>query len=153
MIRKLCGCWNTRICIRTARGLETSDIIQFRRGLPQGDALCPRLFTMCINPISWMLKATEGYRLSKPIGKVVSHLLYIDDLKIFAASKGKLKRVMDRVRMAMRDIGLEWNESKCSVAHVKRGLLNAEPESAGVNENDFIKSLFDGSHYKFLGAR
>ena len=73
-----------------------------------------------------MLKATEGYRLSKPIRKAVTHLLYIDDLKIFAASREKLRRAMAAVRGAMKDIGLEWNERQCSVAHVKRGTL--EPE-------------------------
>ena len=72
---------------------ESSDIIQFRRDLQQGDALCARLLTMCINPILWMLEATEAYRLFKQIGKAISRLLYIDDLKIFAASKEKLKRV------------------------------------------------------------
>ena len=101
-----------------------------------------------------MLKATEGYRLSKPIGKAISHVLifYIDDLKIFARSKEKLKRVMDRVRVVMRDIGLEWNESKCSVVHVRRGILNAESENGGASKNESIKSLSDGSHYKSLGA-
>ena len=59
---------------------------------------------------------------------------------------------MDRVRVAMRDIGLEWNESKCSVVHVKRGRLNAESKSARISKNDSIKSLSDGSHYMFLGA-
>ena len=86
----------------------------------------PRLFTLCISPVSLMLKATEDYRLSKPIGKAVTHLLYIDDLKIFAASREKLRRAMAAVMGAMKHIGLEWNEKKCSVAHVKRGAL--EPE-------------------------
>ena len=89
VINKLSASWNTRISVRTAQGVETSEVITFRRGLPQGDALCPRLFTLCISPVSWMLKATEGYRLSKPIGKAVTHLLYIDDLKIFAASRDR----------------------------------------------------------------
>ena len=57
------------------------------KGLPQGDALCPRLFTLCLNPVAWRLRATEGYRLSKPIGVKVTDLLYIDDLKVFAASE------------------------------------------------------------------
>ena len=69
VIHKLSAGWNTRISVRTAQGVETSEVITFRRGLPQGDALCVLL----------MLKATEGYRLSKPIGKAVTHLLYIDD--------------------------------------------------------------------------
>ena len=54
-----------------------------------------------------MLKANEGYRLSKPIGKAVTHLLYIDDLKTFAASREKLRKAMAAVRGAMKDIGLE----------------------------------------------
>ena len=75
VINKLSASWNTRISVRTVQGVETSEVIIFRRGLPQGVALCPRLFTLCISPVSWMLKATEGYRLSKPIGKAVTHLL------------------------------------------------------------------------------
>ena len=152
VITKLSASWNTRISVRTAQGVETSEVITFRRGLPQGDALCPRLFTLCINPVSWMLKATEGCRLSKPIGKAVTHLLYIDDFKIFAASRDKLRRAMAAVRGAMKDIGLEWNERKCSVAHVKRGTLEPEEsESAGDSERE-VKSLSEGSHYKFLGV-
>ena len=56
------------------------------------------------------------------------------------------------MRVAMKDIGLEWTESKCSVVHVRRGILNAESEKGGVSENEPIKSSSDGSHYKFLGA-
>ena len=53
----------------------------------------------------------------------------------------------------MKDIGLEWSERKCSVAHVKRGTLEPEEsESAGDSEREVFKSLADGSHYKFLGV-
>ena len=61
----------------------------FKRVLPQRDALCARLFTLCINSISWMLSATEGYRISAPIGQKITHLLYIDDLTFYAASEEK----------------------------------------------------------------
>ena len=67
-IRKLCASWNTRVVATTRQGRETSRKIRFMKGLPQGDALCPRLFTLCLNPVAWRLRATEGYRLSKPIG-------------------------------------------------------------------------------------
>ena len=77
-VTKLAKAWNTRIVTRTKLGMEMSETIKFRRGLPQGDSLCLCLFTICLNPISWKLKATEGYRLSKPIDTKVTHLLYID---------------------------------------------------------------------------
>ena len=39
--------------------------IRFLKGLPQGDALCPRLFTVCLNPIASKISASKGYKLSK----------------------------------------------------------------------------------------
>ena len=103
VIRKLCASWNTRVVTTTRQGRETSRKISFMKGLSQGDALCPRLFTLCLNPVAWRLWATEGYRLSKPIGVKVTDLLYIDDLKVFAASKSKLNRVLKETRGAIRD--------------------------------------------------
>ena len=50
------------------------------------------------NPIAWKLKASEGYRLSKPISAKITDLLYIDDLKIYAASEAKLEWIMKGVR-------------------------------------------------------
>ena len=105
----------------TRYGREASEIIKFRKGLPQGNALCPRLFTVCLTWIAWRIGASEGYRLSKPIGTTITDLLYIDDLKIFAASESKLSSVMNSVRAVMEDVGLIWNPKKCAVAHFKRG--------------------------------
>ena len=51
-VERLCRSWNTRIVAHTKQGHETSQVIHFNKGLPQGDALCSRLFTMCINPIA-----------------------------------------------------------------------------------------------------
>ena len=93
----------------------------------------------------------EGYRISKPIGQKITHLLYIDDLKMYAASEEKLTRVAKKVKCCMRDIGLHWNERKCSVAHVKRGNLKWDSESMCVGEEEVIECLKQGSHYKFLG--
>ena len=73
--------------------------------------------TVCLNPVAWKIRAAEGYRTSKPINNKVTGLLYIDDLKIFAASESKL----ERVKSSMEDVGLKWNPKNCVVAHVKRG--------------------------------
>ena len=124
--------------------METSDVIHFNKRLPQGDALCPRLFTLCLNPVSGKLKASEGYKLSKPINGKITHLLYIDDMKIYAASEAAMA--------AMADIGLDFNEKKCAIAHVKRGVLDSRPNSTHVGESQIIESLKEGENYKFLGV-
>ena len=82
---------------------EKSEMIKFNRDLPQGDALCPRLFTLCMNSIAWKVRATEGHMLSRPISIRVTDLLYIDDLKIFAASESKLNTVLKSTKSAMED--------------------------------------------------
>ena len=94
MVSTLCAIWNTCIVVTTKQGRETSDLIKFNMGLPQGDALCPRLFTICLNPVAWQLKASEGYKLSKLISAKITDILYIDDLKVFAAWTTKMTRVL-----------------------------------------------------------
>ena len=146
-VERLCRSWNTRIVAHKKKGHETSQIIHFKKGLPQGDALCPRLFTMCINPIAWNLKATDGYKLSKPIEGKITHLLCVDDMKVFVASQNKLDRVVKVTKTAMEDIGLIWNEKKCSIAHIKKGVL----DSTNHNDRQSITNLKDGENYRFLG--
>lgn len=48
VIRNICASWNTTIAILTKQGNGTSSIIKFNKGLLRRDALCPRLFTLCL---------------------------------------------------------------------------------------------------------
>ena len=86
VVRKLCVVWNTRIVANIKVDNKTSPVISFNRGLPQGDALCPHLFMLCLNPVAWKLHFTKGYRPSRQVGYKVTDLLYIYDLKVFVAS-------------------------------------------------------------------
>ena len=105
-----------------------------------------------MNPIAWKLQASEGYRLSKPINTKITDLLYVDDLKVYAASEAKLKVVLREVQAAMGDIGLLWNERKCAVVNVKRGCLQELAPGLKIDEQQLIKSLTEDSQYKFLGV-
>ena len=48
-------CWNTRIVVRKKQGCEQTNIIRFTKGLPHGDALCLKLFTLFLNSLAWMM--------------------------------------------------------------------------------------------------
>ena len=74
MMEKLANCLNTTVVAQTTQGKEISPTIRFKKGLPQGDALCPMLFILCLNPIAWKVRATEGYRLSKPISRAWTNI-------------------------------------------------------------------------------
>ena len=67
VMEKLANSWNTIIVAQTTQGKEISPTVRFKKGLSQGDALCPMLFILCLNPIPWKVRPTEGYRLSKAI--------------------------------------------------------------------------------------
>ena len=47
-------------------------------------------------------------------------MLYVDDMKVFAASQSKLDRVLKVTKTAVEDIGVIWNENKCSIAHIRK---------------------------------
>ena len=151
LIDRLSAKWNTRVTVRAKQGVETSERLMFGKGLPQGDAFFLKLFTLCLKPIAWKLRATEGYGLSKLIGAKITDLLYVDDLKVYAASEGKLERVLRETGVAMEDAGLQWNEKKCAVVHVKRGCLQESPD-ARCGEQELVKSLKEDSQYKFRGV-
>ena len=108
LIQKRAASWNTGIVITTEMGRERSNVIRFRSDLPQDDALCPTLFTLYLNPIAGRLRATDGYKLSRPISLKVTHFLYIDDLKIFAASAAKPDRASDEYDKTGN--GMCWTE-------------------------------------------
>ena len=148
----MCVSWNNRVVATTRQGRETSRKIRFMKGLPQGDALCPRLFKLWLNPAAWCLRATEGYRLPKPIGVKVTDLLYIDDLKVFAASESKLNRKLKETRGEIQDIGLHWNQKRCSVVHVKREAQVLDESGMRMDETTTITARGEGKHHKFLGV-
>ena len=93
----------------------------------------------------------ESYRLSKSISTKITHLLYIDDMKLFAASENKLKRVMTVAKNGMESTGLKWNEKKCAVIHVKRGQVGQGSADMKIADRKPIKSLDQHNTYKFLG--
>ncbi|PFX28868.1 Retrovirus-related Pol polyprotein from type-1 retrotransposable element R2 [Stylophora pistillata] len=153
VIKHLSASWITKIVATTKQGSEKSTTIRFHKGLPQGDALCPRLFKLCLNPVAWILNATEGYRLSKPLSTRITNLLYVDDMKVFAASETKLNQVLRSTCTAMQDMGLHWNSKKCSVIHVRRGKQVEDAKDVKLNETSVVKNLESGSNYKFLGIK
>ena len=142
VVTKLCNSWNTKIVTTTKIGPEVSDVIHFNRGLPQGDSLCLRLFTICLNPVAWKLHVDS---LNQSVPKSHIYLLYIDDLKVFAASTQKLRTVMKSTRTAIQDIGLEWNPKKCSVVNIKRGVKVADEQGMTFDESIVVKCLEEGS--------
>ena len=60
---------------------------KIQRGIFQGDALSPLLFIIAMIPLNHILrKGTAGYKLRRSQEKI-NHLMYIDDIKLFAKNE------------------------------------------------------------------
>jgi len=81
----------------------------------EGDALSPLLFVMCLFPLSDQLRnLNKGFHVDDI---VVSHLLYLDDLKLYAKSSEAL---VTTVRLFS---SMEFGFNKCAHSMIKRGNL------------------------------
>ena len=74
---------------------------------------------MTIDPLSKILKRKNiGYNLGKVRGErnaqeLISHLLFMDDLKLYADSDEKLNELVQTVHNFSKDICMEFGLDKC----------------------------------------
>ena len=100
--------WNTLL---TVNG-QILGQVRIQRGIFQGDSLSPLLFVAALIPLTIILKQL-GYQISKNTAKI-SHLLYMDDLKLYGKSTAELESLLNSVRTFSNDISMEFGLDKCA---------------------------------------
>lgn len=124
--------------------------IKIRRGIYQGDSLSPLWFCLALNPLSAMLNDTAyGFRLDlKEGGSKLSHLLFMDDIKLYAENPKQLKSLITNVKTFSDDIQMAFGLDKCAEVHVTKGKLTSHAE----NTRDF-EQMSPEETYKYLGIQ
>jgi len=90
--KKVMTYWRTRMCLHTENKLMETDDIKIQCGIFQGDSLSPLLFCICMISLTEQLnRLNTGYEGHTTKTKI-SHLLYMDDLKLIAKSKEELQK-------------------------------------------------------------
>ena len=73
--------------------------VNIQRGIIQGDALSPLLFVIVMMPLNHILrKCTGGNELTKSKEKI-NHLMFMDDIKLFAKNEKELETQIQAVRI------------------------------------------------------
>ena len=82
-------------------------VVNIERGIFQGDELLPLLFVITIIPLTSALKTTkQGYEFANN-GEKINHLLYMDDLKLYAKNEKELDSLVQTDRVFSNDIGMD----------------------------------------------
>ena len=109
--------WKT---VLTSGGMALGQV-EIRRVICQGDSLSPLLFTVIMLPLTLVLrKMRAGYKLAKHM-KPINHLLFMDDLKLYGASKDQLDSPVQVVRIFSQDVKMSFGLDKCAVLEMRRG--------------------------------
>jgi len=142
--------WTITLEVQTSDTKETIGPIRLNQGILQGDSFCVRLFTICLNPLAWFLRGTEGYTLSHVTKEKITHLLYVDDLKTYHKSPDKAMLMARTLKTMFEDIGLQWGLDKCAAVNIQRGKI-CPTTNINLNESEELKMLEETDQYKFLG--
>lgn len=147
--------WNTTINLSHANGQITIPNVKIQRGIFQGDSLSPLLFCLALDPLSKLLKQHNiGYDLSrgrtKKNNKKINHLLFMDDLKLYADSDEKLHQLIQTVHSFSTDIHMEFGLDKCNKCTIRKGKKVAST-NIELDRHNTIEDLDNDSSYKYLG--
>ena len=95
-----------------------------KRNISRG--LSPLLFCIALTPLTNELnKADCGYQLHGTERKI-SHLLYMDDLKLLGRNEDGLKNGMKTVQTVIKDTHLNFGLEKCARICLKRGSVQSK---------------------------
>ena len=97
----------TRMCLHAENKLIETEDMKIQCGIFRGDSLSPLLFCICLIPLTEQLnRLNTGYEEHRTKTKI-SHLLYMDDLKLIAKSEEELQKQIKQLKPSA--MILIWN--------------------------------------------
>jgi hypothetical protein len=93
-----------------------------------------------------------GYKLNERTNVMLTNLLYIDDLKLFASTPEKLHSLISLVQKFSEDINMTFGTSKCAIIHINKGKF-IHGTQYQLKQNNFIWCLEENQTYKYLGIQ
>ena len=111
--------WKIRMRLHTENKLIETDDIKIQCEIYQGDSLSPLLFCICLIPLTEQLnKVNTGYEKHTMKTKI-SHLLYMDDLKLIAKSEEEFQKQIQTLKTFSDDIHMEFGLENVPRLHLR----------------------------------
>jgi len=118
--------WNRRLILKIKQEAMQSQPIQIRRGIFQGDSLSPLLFCIAPIPLTNELNRADCGRQVHGTESKISHLLYMDDLKLLGRNENDLNNEMKIVQTISKHINRDFGLEKCARMCLKRGSVQSK---------------------------
>ena len=101
-------------------------------------------------PLNHILrKCTAGYKLSR-LQEKINHLMYMDDIKLFAKNEKELETLIHAVRIYSQDIGMAFGIEKSAMLIMKSGKRHIT-DGMELPNHDKIRTFGEKETYKYLG--
>ena len=142
------GQWKTSITLPHCDGQIKTDLFEINTGIFQEDSPSGLLFILSLLPLTWLLaRSNLGYRMSQ---NIISHLLFMDDLKLYASNDQQLNQMIAIVKTFSDDIRMQFGIEKCNKITIVKGKIKPSGNII-LNNGELLKSLEPHQHYKYLG--
>ena len=97
-------------------------------------------------PLNHILrKCKAGYKLSRSHEKI-NHLMYMDDIKLFAKNEKELETLILAVKIYSQDRGMEFGIEKCAMLVMKSGKRHMT-DGIELSNHDKIRTLEEKETY------
>ena len=122
----------------------------YQNGFFKDDLLSPLFSCIALNTLSKELNRTVyGYRMTTEYGEtakrqLISHLLYMDELKLYGRNCDQLDKLLHTVCTFSDDIQIMFRLEKCAIAHSVNGRLSGNNSGVTVGKTDTINCLKPG---------
>ena len=108
------------------------------------------MFVLSVNPLPFLLRNHEGYKIKNIKKNNITNLFFVDDLKLYAQNIEKMIKILEIVTTFSHDVGMSFGISKCAYQCIERGKQKLQNQPLEVNSL-IIQEIEEGDQYKYLG--
>ena len=117
--------WKTSLHVSAPNKSISINLINILSGLFQDHCPTVLLFILCLLPLSWLIKEPKiGYSVGRKSQRIlVSHLLFTDDIKLYARNIRQFQNLLEIISKFSNDIRINFGLDKCIIFNILKGKL------------------------------
>ena len=108
------------------------------------------MFVLSVNPLPFLLRNHEGYKIKNIKKNNITNLFFVDDLKLYAQNTEKMIKILEIVTTFSHDVGMSFGVLKCAYQCIEKGKQKLQKQPLEVNSL-IIQEIEEGDQYKYSG--